>query len=74
MARRNAPVSRGASASLLEQRFAEAGTTFERRPDGLVAVSNMPKPRSSGSTFLSDMVAEMEADRLAREAVASGQG
>lgn len=65
MARRGATASQAASASRLDGMFAESGTTFERRPDGRVAVANWPKPRSGGS-FLRDMVADMEADRAAR--------
>lgn len=50
----------------LKKRFEEAGTTFECRPDGRVAVTNWPKPRTSNRSFLRDLVAEWEAAERAK--------
>jgi hypothetical protein len=49
----------------LEQRFREAGTTFETRSDGRIAVRNWPALRQSSTTFLSDEFARWEAEQKA---------
>lgn len=53
--------------TLLETRFAEAGTTFETQADGRVAVANWPAVRQSSTSFLTDEFAAYEAQRKARE-------
>jgi hypothetical protein len=50
----------------LEQRIAEAGTTFELQADGRVAITNWPKPRTSNPNFLSEEMASYE-QRKARD-------
>lgn len=45
------------------KRFADAGTTFEQRPDGMVAVTDWPKPRVSNPSFLSDLSAEWQKEQ-----------
>lgn len=52
--------------SPLSDGLAEAGTTFTERPDGRVAVENLPGVRRTGSaTFLQDEFADYEAQRKA---------
>ena len=47
----------------LARRFADAGTTFERRDDGHLAVTNWPRVRVSNPTFLSDEFERYAAER-----------
>lgn len=54
--------------SPLSDRLAEAGTTFTERPDGRVAVENLPGLRRTGSaTFLQDEFTAYEAQRKEAE-------
>jgi hypothetical protein len=58
--------------SPLSDRLAEAGTTFTERPDGRVAVENLPGLRRTGSaTILQDEFADYEAQRKADNGTSS---
>lgn len=43
--------------------MAEAGTTAVRRPDGTVAVTNLPRPQVGPRSFLSDELADWQASQ-----------
>jgi hypothetical protein len=57
---------RGDAPDGLARALRQSGASIERRSDGGVAVSGMPKPHVSNPSFLSDEVADWQAREARR--------